>query len=68
MATPTLPQYDAFLPTESWWLDAEHFYERARAEQPRMRLSRYGDTDVLMTGVDYVSEKPRKTARAKEVA
>lgn len=33
-----------------------------------MRLSRYGDTDILTTGVDYAPEKPRKTARAKEIA
>lgn len=32
-------RWHGHMPTESWWLDALHFYQRAKREQERMRLS-----------------------------
>lgn len=49
--------FDAY-PTESWWLDTERFYDRARAEAPRMRQSRYGQAEWLSSS--EAVETPRR--------
>lgn len=61
-------RWHGHMPTESWWLDALHFYQRAKREQERMRLSWYGQTDNLHTGVDVTPAKPRKTAKVVQEA
>lgn len=48
------------MPTESWWTDWPRFYERQKQEQPRMRISRYGQAAQLITGVEGPARpKPR---------
>lgn len=61
--TGIVPRFQPHMPSESWWLDYPGFYDRARQEQTRMRLSWYGQTDILRTGADVTPEKPRKSAK-----
>lgn len=47
--------YGAANPTESWWIGLcrEALQERCAGEQARMRNSRFGRVDGLMTSKDY---------------
>jgi hypothetical protein len=37
------------MPTTSWWLDGDRFYERSRGELPRMAVSKFGKMRMLTT-------------------
>ncbi len=52
------------MPKESWWTKPD-FYAAAKAEQERMRLSRYGQSEHIVTGVT-IQKQPRVIAPKAE--
>jgi hypothetical protein len=52
-------------PTASWWTEGD-FFDRARAEQARMRRSRFGQDASLLTSADFSKERPARRATTRE--
>lgn len=53
-------------PLESWWLDSDRFYTRARIEREPMAASKFGNVQQLTSGPN--EPKPDGRAARKRAA